>query len=87
MYFKQYIKGLNGPSLRKLVQFLTWSDVVAVEKIHIVHYKPENEFCRRPISHTCGAGLELPTTNNNFCELREELNKILQRNSREFDIA
>ena len=68
MYFKRYIKRLDGLSLRKLVQFLTKSDVVVVEKIHIVYYKPDNEFCRRPISHTCTPCLELPTIYNNFCE-------------------
>ena len=87
IYFKRYIKGLDDPSLRKLVQFLTGSDVVVVDKIDIAYYKPDNEFCRRPISHTCGPCLELPTTYNNFCELREEFNQVLQRNSWKFDTA
>ena len=54
MYFKRYMKGLDGPSLRKLVQFLTGSDVVVVEKIDIAYYKPDNEFCRRPIPKPVG---------------------------------
>ena len=61
IYFKQYIKGLDDPSLRKLAQFLTGSDVVIVEKL-IAYYKPDNEFYRWLISHTCGPCLELPTT-------------------------
>ena len=81
MYFKRYIKGLDGPSMRKLVQSLTGSDVVGVEKIDIAYYKPDNVFCIWPISHTCGLWLELPNTYNNFCELREEFNQFLQRNS------
>ena len=71
MYFKRYIKGLDGPSLRKLVRFLTRSYVVVVEKFDIAYYKPDNEFCRRPISYTCELCLEGPTAYNNFCKLRE----------------
>ena len=71
MYFKRYIKGLDGPSLRKLVQFLTRSYVVVVEKFDIAYYKPDNEFCRRPISYTCELCLEGPSAYNNFCKLRE----------------
>ena len=74
IYFGQHIKGLDDPSLRKLVQFLTGSDVIVVDKIDIAFYNPSNEFCRRPNSHTCGPCLELPTSYNNFFELREEFN-------------
>ena len=76
MYFKRYIKGLDGPSLWKLVQFLTESDVVVVDKIDIAYYKPDNEFCRRPFFHTFGSCLELPTPYNNFCE---ESHQVLQK--------
>ena len=44
MYFKRYVKGLDGPSMRKLAQSLTGSDVVGVEKIDIAYYKPDNVF-------------------------------------------
>ena len=44
MYFKQYIKGLDGPSLRKLVHLLIGSDVVVVQKIDIAYYKADYEF-------------------------------------------
>ena len=71
MYFKRYIKGLDGRSLRKLVHFLIGSDVVVVQKIDIAYYKADNESCRRTISHTCGPCLELPNFFNNFYELRE----------------
>ena len=87
MHFKRYIKGLDSPCLRKLVQFLTGSDVAVVEKIDIAYYKPDNEFCTRSISNTYGLCLELPTTYNNICELREEFNQVLQRNLWEFNIA
>ena len=72
MYFKWYLKGLDDPSLKKLFQFLTGSDVVAVEKIDIAYYKPDNEFFGRPISYKCGPFIELPTTYNSFCELGEK---------------
>ena len=61
MYFKRYVHGLDGSNLRKVTLFLTRSDVVVVEKIDIVYYKRDREFCRRPLSHTCGSCFELPT--------------------------
>ena len=79
MYFKQYVHGLDGSSLRKVVQFLTRSNVIVAGKIDIVYYKPDGEFCRRPISHSCGSCFELTTTYNKFYELREEFNQILQK--------
>ena len=35
----------------------------------------------RPIRHTCGYTLELPSTYANFCELREEFSDILSADS------
>ena len=37
MYFKRYIKELDGPSLRNLVLFRTRSDVVVADKIDIAY--------------------------------------------------
>ena len=86
-YLKRYIKGVNEQDLKKVLQFLTGADIVIVEKIDVMFIKPKSDFSRRPIPHTCGPCLELPSTYKNFCELREEFTNIIQRSSWEFDIA
>ena len=77
-YFKRFIRGLPEPDLGKLVKFITESD--------LTFNKYENEFSRRPIAHTCSPSLELPSTYNNFCELREEFTNILRPNNWEMSI-
>ena len=86
-FFKRYIRGLETPSLKKLVKFLTGSDIVIVESIDVIFTKPESSFERRPIAHTCAPCLELPSTYNSYCELREEFSNILNSNDWEIDIV
>ena len=47
--------------------------------------KNKSKFTRRPIAHTCGPCLELPSTYSNFCELREEFSNILKKSTWEMD--
>ena len=85
-YFKRFIRGLPEPDLGKLVKFITGSDLLTVPSIDVTFIKYENEFSRRPIAHTCSPSLELPSTYNNFCELREEFTNILRQNNWEMSI-
>ena len=85
-YFKRYIIGLEMVDLRKLLKFLTGSDIIIVDSLEITFSKPERTFSRRPVAHTCLPFLELPATYNNFCELREEFSNILQQTNWEMDI-
>ena len=62
------------------MKFITGSDLLTVPSIDVTFIKYENEFSRRPIAHTCSPSLELPSTYNNFCELREEFTNILRPN-------
>ena len=59
-YIKKFIRGLLEPDLGKLVKFITGSDLLTVPSIDVTFIKYENEFSRRPISHTCSPSLELP---------------------------
>ena len=77
-FFKRYIRGLDTNLLKRLVKFLTGSDLMIVDSIGVLFTKPETNFARRPIAHTCTPCLELPSTYNNYCELREEFSNILQ---------
>ena len=86
-YFKRFIRGLNQETLKKLLRFITGSDIIVVDSIGVTFTKPESSFSRRPIPHICAPCLELPATYNNFCELREELTNILDKNNWDIDIV
>ena len=86
-YLKRYIKGLELIELKKLLKFLTGADTIIVDCIDVTFYASVSEFQRRPIAHTCGPMLELPSTYNNFCELREEFSNILHESTWEMNIV
>ena len=86
-YLKRYIRGLESGQLKKLLKFLTGSKLIVVESIEVIFIKPLSDFSRRPIVHTCGPSLDLPSSYNSFCELREEFSNILLQNSSEMDIV
>ena len=76
-YLKQYIRGLNQSLLKKFLKFVSGSDLVTFTKINVSFTVPANEFQIRPIVHTCGPLIEVPSAYNNFCELREDFSNIL----------
>ena len=76
-YLKQYIRGLDQSLLEKFLKFVSGSDLVTFTKINVSFTVPANEFERRPIVHTCGPLIEVPSTYNNFFELREDFSNIL----------
>ncbi|XP_076880222.1 uncharacterized protein LOC143528391 [Brachyhypopomus gauderio] len=75
-FLQQYIRGLDGVGLRKMLRFMTGSDVLCVEKIEIL-FTPLDGLSRRLVAHTCGPVLELPCTYNSYPELRAEMESIL----------
>ena len=86
-YLKSYIRGLDGPQLCKLLKLLTGADQIICKSIRVTFIKDQAEFSRRPIAHTCGPTLELPSTYHNFCELREEFSNIISQNLWGMDIV
>ena len=86
-FLKRYIRGLEPIMLKKLMKYLTDSEIMIVDSIGVLFTKPESNFSRRPIAHTCTPCIELASTYNNFCELREEFGSILQRTDWEIDIV
>ena len=86
-FFKRYIKGLEAIQLKKLLKFITGSDLIITEFINISFTKNDSEILRRPIAHTCEPTLELPASYNNFCELRQEFANILQETTWEMGIV
>ena len=75
-YLKQYVSGLESEKLTKFLRFCTGSNMMCVEKITISFNTLEGAV-RRPVAHTCGAVLDLPTTYASFPLFREEWNSVL----------
>ena len=69
-FFHQYIRGLDEIGLRKLMRFLTGSDVICVKEIEVTFTSLEG-LARRPVARTCGPTLELPSTYNS-CPDRQD---------------
>lgn len=86
-FLQQYIRGLDDVGLRKMLRFVTGSDVVCVNQIEILFTSLEG-LARRPVSHTCGPVLELPSTYLSYPELRVEMDNVLfTKNAYEFTIV
>lgn len=79
-FFRQYIRGQDEAGLRRLLRFLTGSDVLCISKINVI-FTPLEGLARRPVAHTCGPVLELPQTYNSYPELRAEMESILSTKS------
>ncbi|XP_057296222.1 uncharacterized protein LOC130625171 [Hydractinia symbiolongicarpus] len=69
-YLKRYVRGLETIMLKKFRKFITGSDNMVVDTVEKIFTRPESNFSRRPVAHTCTPSLELPSTYNNYCELR-----------------
>ena len=75
-YLKQYIRGLDQSLLKKFPKLVSRSDLVTFTKINVSFAVPVNEFQRRSVVYTCGPLIEVPSTYNNFYELREKVFNI-----------
>lgn len=76
-YLQRYIKAQSDPvRLRSLLHFVTGSDVLCVDKIDIM-FTSGIGLGRRPIAHTCGPTLELPSTYQSYPDFRGEFDSIL----------
>ena len=84
-FLQRYIRGLDNTKLIQFLRFTTASDILITSKLEVAFTKLEGVGCR-PIAHTCGPVLELPSTYANFVELREQFNNILDKDTWEMDI-
>lgn len=85
-FLQQYVRGLDGNKVLQFLRFVTATDILISGKIQVTFIKSEGA-ARRPIAHTCGPVLEIPSTYSNYCEFREEFNNILDQDSWEIDIV
>ena len=84
-HLKRYIKSLEDNMLAGLLQFLTGSDIISVQKIQM-SFKTNKGLVRGIVAHTCGPLLELLSTYQSYNKLSEELTDIL-RNSAAWDFV
>lgn len=76
-HLKRYIKSLEGRKLERLLHFVTGSDVICFSEIEIT-FNNLSGIARRPVVHTCGPLLELPTTYESYTDMAEEFANIMR---------
>lgn len=86
-YLKRYIRSLEKNNLKKFLRFWTASDVLSFPELKVAFNEHMVGFYRRPIAHTCGQCLELPTTYESYIELKNEFDAILDSGIWVMDIA
>lgn len=83
----RYIKSLGG-NVTAFLQFTTGSDIILEGQKLKVSFTELNGLQRRPVAHTCGPLLEIPSTYQFYNELVEEFSSILREKSAwSFDIV
>lgn len=85
-YLRRYIRGLSNEKLSSFLRFCTGSVALCVDKLQI-DFTTSEGLSRRPVAHTCGPLLELPSTYSSFPEFREEWNALLSSGVWDIDIV
>jgi hypothetical protein len=75
-HLKKYIRSLQGNFLPLFLQFVTGSDVICFPHIEVTFSVLDGK-TRRPVAHTCGPLLEIPSTYQSYNELSEEFSELL----------
>ncbi len=85
-HLKRWVKGLDDTSLRKFLRLSTAADVLIGAEIQVT-FTSLTGAARRPIFHTCGSVLELPSTYDDFCDFRQELTNIVSHQDIEMGLV
>jgi hypothetical protein len=86
-HLKRYVKSLEGRALERFLHFISGSDVLSCKEIEVT-FTSLSGFQRRPVVHTCGPMLELPTTYECFTDLASEFTSMMREDQAwAFDIA
>lgn len=78
-HLKRYLKSLEG-HISSFLRFVTGSDILICSTIKVT-FSSLDGLSRRPVAHTCGPVLDLPSTYQSYNELVEEFSSILSDNS------
>ena len=76
---------MQNEEVRRFLRFTTGSAVLITEKITI-SYNSLTGFSRRPIAHTCGCVLELPSSYTSYLKFEQEFTSILTNDDYNWDI-
>lgn len=60
-FLKKFVRSLDGPSLKIFLKFVTGSDALVTDNISVSFTAMEG-MARRPVAHTCGPSLEVPSS-------------------------
>ena len=75
-YLKRFVKSLDDSKLAGLLQFITGSNIITVERIKVA-FTDSVGAGRCIVAHTCGPLLELISTYQTYNELSVEFSKTL----------
>ena len=78
-YLQQFVGNMRNEEVRRFLRFTTGSSVIVVKRISIA-FNNLSGLSRRPIAHTCGSALELPSTYVSYLDFEQEFNAILADN-------
>ena len=81
---ERFVRGMDVPKLIQFLRFTTGMDIMAGKNIEVGFMKCEGA-ASRPIAHTCGPLLKIPSAYANYVEFREDFTKILHQNNWEMD--
>ena len=85
-FLKRYIRGLDDEKLTLFLRYCTGATMVCVDSIN-VSFTDLDGAARRPVAHTCGSALELPSTYQSFPQFQQEMNNIFNSQYWDIDIA
>lgn len=75
-YLNRYVGNMRNKEVRNFLRFVTGSSALVVDKINI-RFNGLSGLSRRPIAHTCGCMLELPTSYATSLEFSMEFDSVL----------
>ena len=76
---QQFVSNMKNDEVRQFLRFTTGSSVLVVNCILVTFNNLSGLACR-PIAHTCGSVLELPSTYLSYVEFEQEFNAVLADN-------
>ena len=75
-YLQHYIGNMKSDEVRQFLRFTTGSSLMIAKRISI-KFNMLSGLARRPIAHTCGCVLELPSTYLSYLDFEQEFKAIL----------
>ena len=74
--FEKIYLFITGKPLSLFLQFITGSNIISCDTIEVA-FSALDSASRRPVAHTCGQLLEIPSSYQSY-ELSEEFSELVQ---------